>query len=224
MGTKERRERERRRRADRILAVTRRLFIMHGLKEVTMDQIAEACELAKGTLYLYFSNKSELFAELVIRFHAGLFARFDEVAGQKVQGLEKLRLFGMAWRDYYAEQEGFLPLLQAASSREFLADLGEDRSARIREIERNAFIRLSAAIEDCVAGGSLKPEVNPFELALILAGSSTGILQLIGCMVEAPPGVNPDLLLHRTWELLLDSLATGPLPEPPDGHWVDKHV
>jgi len=48
-----------------ILAAARRIFAEHGFRDATLDQIAAAAGMAKGTLYLYFSSKEEIFASSV---------------------------------------------------------------------------------------------------------------------------------------------------------------
>jgi len=48
-----------------ILAAARRVMEDHGLEAVTMEEIALAAGVAKGTIYLYFSGKDELIQALV---------------------------------------------------------------------------------------------------------------------------------------------------------------
>ena len=45
-----------------ILQAAASLFMKEGYFKVTMDMVAEKAGVAKGTLYLYFKNKDELFA------------------------------------------------------------------------------------------------------------------------------------------------------------------
>jgi len=49
-----------------ILRETRRYFPVQSFFEITMNQIAEGLGLAKGTIYLYFPTKEDLFLELLI--------------------------------------------------------------------------------------------------------------------------------------------------------------
>ena len=44
-----------------ILEAARRVFARSGFNETTVDQIAEEAGVAKGTVYLYFSSKQEVF-------------------------------------------------------------------------------------------------------------------------------------------------------------------
>lgn len=48
-----------------ILGAARTVFAEHGFRDATLDQIAAAAGTAKGTLYLYFSSKEEIFASSI---------------------------------------------------------------------------------------------------------------------------------------------------------------
>lgn len=63
-------------RRDAILAVATRSLGRRQYARVTMAEIAERCGLAKGTLYLYFNTKEELFLAALER---ELAAWFDEI-------------------------------------------------------------------------------------------------------------------------------------------------
>ncbi len=61
MGILERKEKEKQQRRDDILGAAKEVFFSKGLMSATMDEIAEKAELSKGTLYLYFASKEELY-------------------------------------------------------------------------------------------------------------------------------------------------------------------
>src|SRR5579863_2370256 len=44
-----------------ILKAARKVFARHGYDGATMDDVAEACSIAKGTLYLYFKSKRQIY-------------------------------------------------------------------------------------------------------------------------------------------------------------------
>jgi len=77
MGTRERRAREKARRRRDILEAARALFWAKGFDGTTMPEIAEAAELAAGTLYLYFPGKQALYAELLIEGYDLLLERLE---------------------------------------------------------------------------------------------------------------------------------------------------
>ncbi|GAE92912.1 transcriptional regulator [Gracilibacillus boraciitolerans JCM 21714] len=50
-----------------ILKTAARLFLDHGYPMVSIDDIANACQVTKATVYYYFSSKAELFTETMIQ-------------------------------------------------------------------------------------------------------------------------------------------------------------
>jgi AcrR family transcriptional regulator len=60
-----RREQEFQRRRQEIMSAARTLFVEKGLRNTTLDEIAEASAFGKGTLYNYFANKDDLFRAII---------------------------------------------------------------------------------------------------------------------------------------------------------------
>lgn len=89
-------------RSTEILAAARKTFASKGFNAATMDAIAEAAGLAKGTLYLYFSSKRDLYLKAL---EHGLL-RMLELTTAKMQGAEgiqaKIKAF-VGTRVRYAE-------------------------------------------------------------------------------------------------------------------------
>jgi AcrR family transcriptional regulator len=52
-------------RRNQVLAAARERFSKHGLAGTTMDGIAQAAGVAKGTVYLYFKSKEEIFRQIL---------------------------------------------------------------------------------------------------------------------------------------------------------------
>lgn len=65
MGVAERRQREKESRTESIKKNAAKLFARKGFHNVSMAEIAEAAEVSKGTLYIYFKSKEELYFSLI---------------------------------------------------------------------------------------------------------------------------------------------------------------
>jgi AcrR family transcriptional regulator len=52
-------------RRNQVIAAARERFTKHGLSGTTMDGIAQAAGVAKGTVYLYFKSKEEIFRQIL---------------------------------------------------------------------------------------------------------------------------------------------------------------
>ncbi len=81
MGSKNRREKEKEQRKKAILKAARRLFVKRGCTPVTVANIAKKADLSKGAIYLYFSSKEEICAQILLdeiaRFHQQVTPLFD---------------------------------------------------------------------------------------------------------------------------------------------------
>jgi AcrR family transcriptional regulator len=73
VGLEERRKRERENRKNAILKAARKLFFDKGFKNVTVESIAKKAELSKGSVYLYFKSKEEIYTHILLndidKFH-----------------------------------------------------------------------------------------------------------------------------------------------------------
>lgn len=58
---------KRQERADRILDVAAELLLRFGYKKTTIDDIARQAGVAKGTIYLHWKTRDDLFMDLIIR-------------------------------------------------------------------------------------------------------------------------------------------------------------
>ena len=73
MGLEERRKREKENRKSAIIKAARKLFFDKGFKNVTVESIAKKAELSKGSVYLYFKSKEEIYTQILLsdidKFH-----------------------------------------------------------------------------------------------------------------------------------------------------------
>jgi len=73
VGLEERRKREKENRKNAILKAARKLFFDRGFKNVTVESIARKAELSKGSVYLYFKSKEDIYTQILLsdidKFH-----------------------------------------------------------------------------------------------------------------------------------------------------------
>ncbi len=88
MSISTRREREKERRREDILQAAQQVFVRSGYQRATMDEVAQEAELSKGTLYLYFKSKFEIYVELSNRACNDTLQGFVEIAAGTGTGRE----------------------------------------------------------------------------------------------------------------------------------------
>lgn len=66
------------------------MFLSHGFKSVTMDEIAEEMGISKKTIYEHFSSKSDLVNAAVIYLYEIISSGIDEIRAQKKDPIEEM--------------------------------------------------------------------------------------------------------------------------------------
>ena len=109
----------------RILNAARQLLIERDFQEIVLDDVAKRAGVAKGTLFLYFKNKEDLFS-----------AVFSDVAETLGLELEALLKTGAAGKELLVAAARVV-LTHFDSHRDFLGHLGAGRipscGPRVRE-------------------------------------------------------------------------------------------
>ncbi len=57
------------------------LFAQKGYHPLTVEEVADACGVAKGTLYLYFDSKADLFIEIFVDAHREIIEHIRKIIG-----------------------------------------------------------------------------------------------------------------------------------------------
>jgi len=174
MGTAERRQREREQRRIDIIDAAERIIFSKGLSEATMDEIAETAELSKGTLYLYFESKDDLYMAIVFRGLGILTGMFKDAVSGCDSGIEMVRAIGQAYIEFYNRYPDYFKALVHYHGQK--TDYFSDKEPL--EI-------LIAAIRKGIDDGSLRSDLDPGKTAIILWGQTTGILQISSMWCKA---------------------------------------
>ncbi len=178
MGTEERKAREKERRRNQIVDAAEKIIFAKGLDQATMDEIAEEAELSKGTLYLYFKNKNELYLAITERGSNILNARFAKVfsSAHDHSGLELVRLIGETYLNFVRENPNYFKAFMYYESLSDVEELQESEFAQTCEENRregmNFIIR---ALQIGMQDGSIDDSYDPKELAIVIWSSTRGI-------------------------------------------------
>lgn len=108
-----RKERDKKRREQDIVAAAEKIFIASGYEGASMDAIATAAEFTKRTVYQYFRNKDDLFFAVVLKSYELLQRYILDAAGRGRNGLERLKGGYLGFYRFYEEHPGRLALITA---------------------------------------------------------------------------------------------------------------
>lgn len=204
-GKLSRRERERLRQRQEMLAAALELFSEKGYHHVSMQEIAKKAEFAVGTLYKFFRNKEDLYksliADLADRFHETL-TRAIEKADDEI---EKLRNYVKAKKEVFAANISVIRLYFAETrGASFNIKAGLDRE--IRERYEQFLHTLASVFESGIKKKRFRKIAEPYQLAVALDSLCNAFLLL---WLEAPDDhpfpEDPDVILNILFKGLVDT-------------------
>ncbi len=178
MGTEERKEREKEQRRNQIIDAAEKVIFSKGLEQATMDEIADVAELSKGTLYLYFKNKNELYLAITQRGSDILNERFAKVftGDHDHTGIELIRLIGETYLDFVSSHPNYFRAFQYYESLNDAEQLAESEFAQAcEENRREALNFMIRALQIGMQDGTVDDTYDPKELAIVIWSSTRGI-------------------------------------------------
>lgn len=63
---------------EKLLREGERLFVAHGVKKVTVDDLVQAAGIAKGSFYAFYTNKEHLYMDIIERCQMEMWEELDE--------------------------------------------------------------------------------------------------------------------------------------------------
>ena len=209
MGIAERRERERGQRRNAIIDSAESVFFSKGLDAATMDDVAERAELSKGTLYLYFKSKEDLYLAIHLRGNRILKRMFQNAVELHQIGLNKVRAIGQAYFEFYRKYPDYFNAMIYYESHHI--DHSDENSTAMECLFEGKAI-LEVVVDALVFGikdGSIRPGIDPVKTAVILWGQSTGMIQIAALkkdILEYGFQINDAELIEYSFELIRKSL------------------
>jgi AcrR family transcriptional regulator len=130
----------------RILGAAQRLFLLYGVKRTSIDDVALAADIAKGTVYLYYKSKNELFAAVYQRVCSEILVTARQTLGANKPLTERL----VDFLDCYI---GHLNRLTAQSPH--IAELMESKEALAATIYADFESQMHALIRTALQGAGI---------------------------------------------------------------------
>lgn len=96
------------------------LFLKKGIKEVSINEIIQSCELSKGAFYHHFESKEQVYMEVLNRFFFSYFKKQNVYYSVDIPLTEKLERFAKSFLDPYEEIAGLLKTDQLTTYFRFL--------------------------------------------------------------------------------------------------------
>ena len=186
-----------------ILAAAARLFANQGFSATSMNQVAEACGVAKPTLYHYFQDKQELLAQICDSHVHALLALVEEVRALPLPPEGQLRALIERFTRAYADAQDQHRVL--TSEIKFLA---EGERERLLDVERQVVAAFAATL--C----AVRPELRDARLEKPLTMLLFGMLNWTFTWLRPDGELSHDALAALVSDLFFGGLGAVQLRQP----------
>ena len=129
------------------------LFMHHGIKRVTVEEICQKANVSKMTFYKHFSNKIELFKYILNTWYEEFWGNADEIAAMDIPFTEKLESI-FEWK---------LKLMGKMST-EFIEEfiyIDPELNEFMEEYYRKNYIRFRDLVVNWQKNGDIRSEMRP---------------------------------------------------------------
>ncbi len=200
MGTKQRREREKKALRQNIMDAARELFVKEGYDNVSMRRVADKIEYSPTTIYLYFEDKASLLYAICEETFAKLAKRMEAITLKGDEPIEALRRGCRAYVDFGLKYPNHYKLTFINHPQH----PGDDkRHLREESMGMKAYGNLRAGVQACIQAKRFRTTDVEAVTQMIWAGGH-GITSLLISMPDFPWAKKSELI-----DLMINTLIDG---------------
>ena len=156
-----------------LLEAARKVFAEKGFHDATVDDIADAAGVAKGTVYLYYRSKRAVYWAALERGIAGLVEEIQSQLATQGTLKNKIRAFIAIKVQYFEQQRDFFKI--------YFSEFGSafTHPVQIRRHFEELYLRQARVLEAVLKDGIKRKEIRPIRTdtaALAISDLTRGII------------------------------------------------
>lgn len=175
---KKRKKKEKGNRRNIILKAARRLFFDRGFKAVTVDSIAAKSEVSKGSIYLCFESKEEIYTQILIADNIALSERINSFSHIEASATQLLQEFARIYVNFFLSDKELFRILMTFMMQTGQMHLTEKQSTElIRSTNENIKV-IAEIIQQGIDSGEFSPVTNIQQMQNAIWGMLNGVISL----------------------------------------------
>jgi len=197
----ERRKNEQLARRTAILKAAREVFFAKGFMSATIDEIADRCGLAKGTIYLYFKSKEELYVSIMAEGMRRLRKEFEGLKDHPPGEEGLVENAFMAYYRFYKRNRKYFRIMFLSSQPDMRARVPEEVLRNCMESGRECLGIVRDLVQEGIDNHYYR-KVDTWAVANILWATINGIIMAY----EQDPVYREEIVGMELEKMLLHSL------------------
>lgn len=193
-------------RREAVLRAAIGVFAEHGFQGATIEEIARRAEVAKGTPYLYFKDKSDLFYAVFERWAMEAMTASEAALAAASGAQAKLLALALSAAEFMDTHRAWFPLTLEVWAASSTPALRERFSAALQSLYAGWRAHTAAIVREGQASGEFGPDVDAEGLAALLTGAVDGLF--LQCWFD--PTLDAKALIRGFFDALLQGIAHRP--------------
>ena len=226
-GIQARKERERAAREELILDHAQRILLRDGFQNLNLDELAEAIEYSKGTLYLHFKTKEDIALAVVTRAQKERADFFERALQFQGRSRERVRAIGFACCHFAKVYPDYYNVEMMLKSHSFWEKADEARQHEYAMHGGRCFRTVHRIVTEGLHSGDLpQSKLSSEQIVFSIASMAIGS-HIMGRNTHAAmmAGIEDPLkALCTNVDILLDGLSWKPLSSEWDSSAVDRRI
>jgi len=205
MGISERKERDRERRRNEILDAAERLIFKNGFENTTVESVANAAELSKATLYLYFKSKEELHHAVFLRGHKLMYGLIDEELLSADTTRSKIAAFFRAIVRFHREYPDYFNVFFYFLTNKFQQDEEDCACKQNDELDMIYLNKWAELVSQGKEEGTIRKDLEAIPAVLILWMQLLGFLKMLSVQqqfMEKMCNTSEEEILRQYFDLI----------------------
>ena len=158
-----------------IIKAAREVFFAKGFMNATVDEIAERCGLAKGTIYLYFRSKEELYMSVMAEGMQRLRKEFEALRALPPGENGLVELAFSTYLNFYKKNKKYFRIMFLSSQPDLRSRVTEDVLRNCMETGRECMGIVRDLVQTGIDRGVYR-KVDSWAVANILWATVNGII------------------------------------------------
>jgi AcrR family transcriptional regulator len=178
VGLLERRGKEKDNRKRLILKSARTLFFKKGFNKVTVDEIAKSSELGKGSIYLYFNSKEEIYAQILLNDIDNFNSQVSALLEKESSSSDLLSQFSYIYIDFFINDGELFRILMTYMLHPAKMNLTEKLNSQILQANARSIDVIGKILQLGIDSKEFSAEINLKQSQNSFWGLLNGIISL----------------------------------------------
>ena len=178
MSSEERRRKEKENRKNAILKAARKLFFERGFKSVTVDLIAAKAEVSKGSIYLYFDSKEEIYTQILISANIERHKEIENFAKLEGKATDLILTFARDYINFFFENKELFRILMTFMLHADNMNLTEDQNTQLIHTTNENIRVIAEILQKGIESGEFVSGFDVRQIQNAVWGLLNGIMSL----------------------------------------------